>query len=58
MALQHVEMDIAFPGMVCGIGIGELGDPWAWILCKWMEECKVHRIREKLKTCESKRANE
>jgi hypothetical protein len=57
MALPHVQMDIAFPSMVCGIGIGELGDPGARILCKRMEEREVHRVSDKLKTGELERAN-
>jgi hypothetical protein len=52
MTLPHIQMDIAFPSMVCGVGVGELGDPWAWILGKRMEEREVHRVGEKLKTCE------
>ena len=48
MASPHIQMDVAFPAMVCSISVGKLGNPGAGIFRKRMEEGQVHGFGEKL----------
>ncbi len=45
-------MDVAFPAMVGGVGVGELGEPRAGILCQRMEEGEVHQFGDELDVCQ------